>query len=231
MDAISIKSDISNFLEDKLKLKMSEEKTLITNSSNKARFLGFDITVNRRTDTIKNKNGVSARYFCNKVRLLMPRDKWQKKLVEYNALKINKGPNGKEIWEPIRRGYLKDKPNLEILKQYNSEIVGLYNYYSIAENASTMHRFKYVMEYSMYKTFAAKYESTVRKIRRKFNFNGRFAIRYTSKKGSNILSFYNGGFKRKNFATKDKYIDKIPTYGKYSIPKSLISRILSDRCE
>lgn len=231
MDAISIKSDISNFLEDKLKLKMSEEKTLITNSSNKARFLGFDITVNRRTDTIKNKNGVSARYFCNKVRLLMPRDKWQKKLVEYNALKINKGPNGKEIWEPIRRGYLKDKPNLEILKQYNSEIVGLYNYYSIAENASTMHRFKYVMEYSMYKTFAAKYESTVRKIRRKFNFNGRFAIRYTSKKGSNILSFYNGGFKRKNFATKDKYIDKISTYGKYSIPKSLISRILSDRCE
>lgn len=231
MDATSIKLDISNFLENKLKLKLSEEKTLITNSSNKARFLGFDIMVDRRTNTIKNKNGVAARYFYNRVKLIMPRDKWQKKLVEYKALKINKGPNGKEIWEPIRRGYLKDKPNIEILKQYNSEIVGLYNYYSIASNVSMLHRFKYVMEYSMYKTFAAKYESTVRKIRRKFNCNGKFAIRYTSKKGYKTIHFYNGGFRRKHFATKDKDIDKIPTYGRYSIPKSLISRLLSNRCE
>lgn len=231
MDAISIKLDISNFLENKLKLKMSEEKTLITNSRNNARFLGFDITVDRRTNTIKNKNGVCARYFYNRVKLIMPKDKWQKKLIEYKALKINNGPNNKEIWEPSRRGYLKDKPDIEILKQYNSEIVGLYNYYRIANNASTLHRFKYVMEYSMYKTFAAKYKSTIRKIRRKFNYNGKFAIRYTSKKGSNILPFYNGGFKRKNFASKDKDIDRMPTYGKYSIPKSLISRLLSNRCE
>lgn len=231
MDAISIKSDISNFLEEKLKLKMSEEKTLITHSSNNARFLGFDITVDRRTNTIKNKNGANIRCFYGRVRLIMPRDKLQNKLLEYKALKINKGPNNKEVWEPIRRGYLKDKPDIDILRQYNSKIVGLYNYYRIANNASTMHRFKYVMEYSMYKTFAAKYESTVRKIRRKFNLNGKFAIKYTSKKSTNILPFYNGGFKRKNFATKDKDIDKIPIYGKYSIPKSLISRMLSDRCE
>jgi len=103
-------------------------------------------------------------------------------LVEYKALKINKDSNGKEIWEPIRRGYLKNKLDIEILNQYNSEIVGLYNYYRIANNVSLLHRFKYVMEYSIYKTFAAKYKSTVRKIRRKFNSNGKFAVRYTSKK-------------------------------------------------
>ncbi|WP_155242026.1 group II intron reverse transcriptase/maturase [Clostridium pasteurianum] len=231
VDAISIKLDISNFLENKLKLKMSEEKTLITNSSNKARFLGFDITVDRRTNTIKNKKGVIGRYFYNRVKLIMPRDKWQKKLMDYKALKINKDANGKEIWEPIRRGYLKDMPDIEILKQYNSEIVGLYNYYSIANNASMVHRFKYVMEYSMYKTFAAKYESSVHKIRKKFNCNGKFAIRYISKKGYNILPFYNGGFKRKNFATKDKGIDKVPTYEKYFTPRSLISRLLKNKCE
>ncbi len=126
------------------------KKTLITSSSNKARFLGFDITVDRRTNTIKNKNGVVSRYFYNRVKLIMPRDKWQKKLVEYKALKIDKDHNGKEVWEPIHRGYLKDKPNIEILKQYNSEIVGLYNYYNrIANNVSMLHRFKYAMEYSM----------------------------------------------------------------------------------
>ena len=230
-DAISIKLAISNFLENELKLKLSEEKTLITNSSKKARFLGFDITVDRRTNTKKNINGAVVRSFCNSVKLIMPREKWQKKLMDYKALKINKGTNGKEIWEPIRRGYLKDKPDIEILKQYNSEIVGLYNYYSIATNASMVHRFKYVMEYSMYKTFAAKYESTIGKIKTKFNYNGKFAIRYLTKKGLTILPFYNGGFKRKNFATKDKDIDKLPTYGKYFTPKSLISRLLKNRCE
>ncbi|MBW9146571.1 hypothetical protein KTC92_07400 [Clostridium sp. CM027] len=33
----------------------------------------------------------------------------------------------------------------------------------------------------MYKVFAAKYESTVHKIRRKYNLNGRFVIMYSSK--------------------------------------------------
>lgn len=230
-DTITIKSEISNFLEHSLKLKMSEEKTLITNSRKTARFLGFDIMVDRRTNTIRNKKGVISRYFYNKVKLIMPRDKWQKKLMEYKALKIKKNPTGKEIWEPIHRGYLKNNSDIEILKQYNSEIVGLYNYYRIANNVSMLHRFKYVMEYSMYKTFAAKYKSTVRKIRKKYNYKGKFAIRYTTKKGLKLLPFYNGGFKRKNFASKDKDIDKLHIYGKYPTPKSLIIRLLSNRCE
>ena len=46
-------------------------ETLITNSSKKAGFLGFDINVDRRTNTIRNKNGVIGRYFCKRVKLIM----------------------------------------------------------------------------------------------------------------------------------------------------------------
>lgn len=207
-DATSIKLDISNFLENKLKLKLSEEKTLITNSRKKARFLGFDITVDRSTNTSKNKNGDIGRHFHNKVKLIMPRDKWQKKLMDYKTLKINKDAKGKEIWEPIRRAYMKDLPDIEILKQYNSEIVGLYNYYSIANNASMVHRFKYVMEYSMYKTFAAKYDSSVRKIRKKFNYNGKFAIRYLSKKVARFFLSITVDLKEKTLLLKINILTK-----------------------
>ena len=44
-DAEKIKSDIGRFFEETLKLELSVEKTLITNSDDKARFLGYDVTV------------------------------------------------------------------------------------------------------------------------------------------------------------------------------------------
>ena len=55
---------------------------------------------------------------------------------------------------------MKDNDDLEILRTYNSEIRGFYNYYSIANNSSIINSFKYIMEYSMYKTYATKYRTT-----------------------------------------------------------------------
>lgn len=42
-DAMTIKSDIKDFISDKLKLELSDEKTLITHSETPAKFLGFHI--------------------------------------------------------------------------------------------------------------------------------------------------------------------------------------------
>ena len=38
----------------------------------------------------------------------------------------------------------------------NAEIGGFTNYYSIANNSSHLNSFKYIMQYSMYKTFCKK---------------------------------------------------------------------------
>lgn len=51
-DCIAIKAELADFLSNELKLTLSEEKTLITHSSNKALFLGYNISV-RRDNTIK----------------------------------------------------------------------------------------------------------------------------------------------------------------------------------
>ncbi|MHC9416922.1 group II intron reverse transcriptase/maturase, partial [Clostridium perfringens] len=62
--------------------------------------------------------------------------------------------------------------DLEILNIYKSQIRGLYNYYRLANNVSVLHKFYYHMKYSMYKTYAHKYKSTINKITNRFCKNG-----------------------------------------------------------
>ena len=104
---------------------------------------------------------------------------------------------------------------MEILRQYNAEIRGLYNYYKIANNATTLDSFGYMMKYSMYKTLAAKYHTKVRKIREKYRIGKDFGIRYETKSGWKTALFYNEGFRRqKEIATGEL----IPSLKAISVP-------------
>jgi hypothetical protein len=91
----------------------------------------------------------------------------QRKLVELKAMEI-KVQNGTEIWKPVHRGELVGRTDLSILDQFNGEIRGFCNYYSIANNRSKLHKFRYIMEYSFYKTLACKYRTSKRKIIAKY---------------------------------------------------------------
>ena len=57
-DCLEIKRRLAEFISNRLRMELSEEKTLVTHSSQCARFLGYDIRV-RRSGTIKRGgNGV-----------------------------------------------------------------------------------------------------------------------------------------------------------------------------
>lgn len=163
-DAEKIKADIKAFLMGTLKLEMSEEKTKITHSSDFAHFLGYDICVSRSNAIKYNEQGVAKREFSGRIMLYVPKEKWMGKLLEYHTFKIKLDENGKEKWKTIHRGKLVNHPDIEIITRFNAEIRGLYNYYRLANNVSVLNKFAYIMEYSMYKTFACKYRSTVKKI-------------------------------------------------------------------
>ena len=94
-DAQRIKEDIKSFLESKLKLELSEEKTLITQSEKSAKFLGYEIYVRKSNLTKRNKVGHIRRAFNKKVYLKLTTDVMKKKFLEYGALEI-KTHNGKE---------------------------------------------------------------------------------------------------------------------------------------
>ena len=57
----------------------------------------------------------------------------------------------------------------DILAQYNAEIRGLYNYYSLAANVSKeCASFAFIMKMSMFKTLGWKLNTSARKVRQKY---------------------------------------------------------------
>lgn len=228
-EAEAIKQDIKKFLAERLSLELSDEKTLITHGRKAAKFLGFEIYIRKSALTKRNKAGKLTRPFNNKVYLKMPNEVIRKKLLDNDALQI-KVHNGKEIYKPKHRTYPINNDDLEILERYNAEIRGIYNFYSIANNCHTLHLFKYIMEYSMYKTFAAKYRSTVVQICKRYKKDGVFTVSYENRKGKTLTrQFYHDGFKRK----KQEYglcYDNLPAPYYYT-NTSLIDRLKAKRCE
>jgi len=230
-DAEQVKTDVKRFLQDRLKLTLSEEKTKVTHSSEMVRYLGYDITISRSKDTKRDKQGVLRRLWSGVVQLYLPKDKWIAKLHEYNAFKIVKDESGKEKWKPVHRGFLMHKPKEDIISKYNSEIRGIYNYYRLAKNVSVLNKFFFIMSGSLYKTFAAKFNTSVRKIIDQYTIDGVFGVEYKTKAGTKRCELYHDGFHHKPEAIASADVDILPQYRCYDKPNSLAGRLKKGVCE
>lgn len=230
-DAEQIKWDVGKFLKDKLDLEMSDTKTKVTHTGDRARFLGYDITVSRSQDLKKSASGYKIRSNTGVVKLLVPREKWVEKLLEYKAIKIKINENGKERFVALHRGKLVNQKDIEILTKYNAEVRGLYNYYAIANDSFKIGKFANVMKYSMYKTFACKYKTNVNEIKRRYCVGDLFTLDYDTKAGRKTTTFYRDGFKRKEIATKFDNVSELPQYSKYAKVNTLKQRVERHTCE
>lgn len=229
-DSKQIKENIKKFLGEKLLLELSDEKTLITHTETPAKFLGYEVSVRKSNDAKRDAIGKLKRVYNKRVVLNISMDVMKSKLLYYNVLLL-KHHNGHEVWKPQTRSRLINNDDLEILARFNSEIMGLYNFYSAANNCSKLHSFKYIMEYSMYKTFAAKYKTTVRKILRQYKQDKDFTVFYTNKSGEKKARvFYNKGFKRKKNAITFN-VDTLPDTGYTMGTTGLIDRLQARKCE
>ena len=226
----TIKADITQFMREQLKLELSDEKTLITHAQDKAKFLGYEIFI-RKSDAVKrNKDGVLKRDFNGAVVLTLNSAVIQKKLTEYNALEV-RNIDGKDIWWSKPRRYMTPMKPEDILAQYNAEIRGLYNYYSLATNVSKeCASFAFIMKMSMFKTLGWKLNTSARKVRQKYQKDKDFVIPYNDAKGKQKYRvFYNEGFKKRN-AQFDVDYDKLPQTMYVPYP-SLVERLKDGRCE
>ena len=226
----TIKADITQFMREQLKLELSDEKTLITHAQDKAKFLGYEIFI-RKSDAVKrNKDGVLKRDFNGAVVLTLNSAVIQKKLTEYNVLEV-RNIDGKDIWWSKPRRYMTPMKSEEILAQYNAEIRGLYNYYSLATNVSKeCASFAFIMKMSMFKTLGWKLNTSARKVRQKYQKDKDFVIPYNDAKGKQKYRvFYNEGFKKRN-AQFDVDYDKLPQTMYVPYP-SLVERLKDGRCE
>ena len=228
-EAQRIKEDIKSFLSASLALELSEEKTLITHTGKSAKFLGYEITVTRNNHQRRDVQGRLRRTYGKRVRLNVSMATLRDKLLEYGAMEI-KLRNGKEIWKPKCRSGLIFNDDLEILDRYNRETVGFCNYYLIANNCVVLHNFRYIMEYSMYKTFAGKYRSTVRKINKKYRLNKLFTVKYEQQGVIKSRTFYKTSFKRRTTAFNGSC--DIEPYSIADVSRTnLTDRLKAEKCE
>jgi group II intron reverse transcriptase/maturase len=230
-DSLRIKEDLACFLAEKLKLTLSPAKTLITHATKPAKFLGYHVHVRKCRHGKRSKaTGALKRAYNGKVVLTMPTATVRKRLLDYQAMKLVKR-NGTEKWKPTGRPKLLNNDDLEILNCYNAEIRGFANYYSIANNASSLHNFRYIMEYSMYKTFGRKYRCSIGKVRAKYRYKKDFAITYYNGKGEQKRNiFAKNSFKRK-LLVKSQGVEMLPETAYITARTSLIDRLKARCCE
>ena len=229
-DCEKIKADITDYMRENLHLELSPEKTLITHAQERAKFLGYDITVRTSERMSRTRNGIMQRNHRGKVHLLLNSETVRKALEKHDAVQYT-NVDGKTVWRPKSRSKLMAMKPHEILERFNSEIRGFYNYYCIANNCSGQcSSFAYIMEYSLCKTLAQKLNSTKTRIKRKYTNNGRFSIAHRAKDGSMKESvLYNQGFAR-----KAKGYDVQPSLeesGEYLPATTLVNRLKSGKCE
>jgi Reverse transcriptase (RNA-dependent DNA polymerase)/Type II intron maturase/AI2M/AI1M-like, HNH endonuclease len=158
-EAEEIKQRLRAFLQEELKLELSEEKTLLTHTRDSAAtFLGYEITIRHsNTKHTLDRNGYRGRSINGDIGLKVPQQVVKEKCKRYRR-------NGK----PIHRAELLNESDYTILATYQLEYRGIVNYYRMAFNLHTLQKLKWVMEQSLTKTLAAKHKLSVRKVYQKY---------------------------------------------------------------
>ena len=227
-ECLWIKNRIAEFLGETLRMKLSEEKTLITHSSHQARFLGYDVHVRREAKvkrTCKMKH--SKRTLSNMTELTVPLKDKIHKFIFTKGIAIQKADGS---LFPVHRPSLLSLSDLEIVTVYNAELRGICNYYSLAANFSKLIYLAYLMEYSCLKTLAAKHRSSIGKIRSKFkDGNGNWGIPYETKQGVKRCKFADYSVCQKAANPTDA-ISIAAILARYSI-NTLENRIKAHICE
>ena len=229
-ECVGIKANIARFMSEELNLELSDEKTLITHAQHAAKFLGYEVSIRKSQALRHNRNGVLRRPFNGRIVLRVANEVVKKKLLDYDAISVGQ-VNGKEVWKPKSRSYMIGMKPEDIMAQYNAEIRGFYNYYSIANNISYLgNSFGFNMEYSMFKTIAQKQNSTLAQTIKKLRKGKNFIVSYVDGKGQKRTRvFYNEGFKRKTAKGHTQY-DNLPNTNISPYP-SLIERLKTEVCE
>ncbi len=224
-EAKDIKKEVKTFLKDEIGLTLSDDKTKITNATHeKARFLNYEIFTEKST-TRPRINGT--------IRLDLPHDvfiKWKRKYTK----------KGKAYHSP----YYMELSDYMIIRAYNAEFQGLYQYYIMAQNVSSkLYQLKSYVMTSAAKTLASKHKLSVNKICEKYKRTGSNGVKAliveVNRKDKPPLVATLGDFQIKwvKFPSKkDKpYNDEIRGIkvldDKKSVRSDLLTRLMNNTCE
>ena len=223
-EAAEIKQHLKAFLQEQLKLELSEEKTLITHASTQpARFLGYELMVQYRDD---KRDHTDRRCINGHVGLRIPG-----KVIENKcALYMQRGKSH-------HRAELLNDDDFSIIAHYQSEYRGFVQYYLLAQNVSWLWKLHWVMRASLLKTLAHKHRSSVSKMARKYRAmietpHGQMKCleKVVLREGKKPLVARFGGIplRRQTLVT---LTDQLVPLQKRPARNELLKRLLADTCE
>jgi group II intron reverse transcriptase/maturase len=155
-EALDIKRQIAAFLRDRLKLELSDKKTLVSHARDEtAKFLGYEVHVLHADDQHDQRG---QRCINGSVGLRVPLKVRKAHCAPYMRA-------GKPTHLPQRMS----DAAYSIVAQYQAEYRGVVQYYRLAYNLHTLGFYRRVMELSLAKTLARKEKTTCQKVYRQYH--------------------------------------------------------------
>jgi group II intron reverse transcriptase/maturase len=223
VEAERIKDELKRFLSDKLRLELSEEKTLITHAvSEAARFLGYEIVVHH-CDTRKDHKG--QRSINGGIGLRLPLDVVKAKCALYM-----------EGGKSIPRTQLINDSDYSIISLYQGEYRGIVQYYLLADNVAWLSRLQWRMQVSLLKTLARKHRTRVKEMKRRYSDRVLtehgprkcIAVRYPREGKKPLVARFGGIPLRRQYKAD---IKDLTTERPAPWRNEIIKRLLADECE
>jgi len=221
-EAREIKEKLKEFLQNQLKLELSEEKTLITHArSEMAKFLGYEIVAQhddtKHTNNRRSINGI--------IELRIPVRFIEEKCATYTK-------RGK----PIHRPELENEEDFTIVYNYQSCYRGYVQFYKLATNIGWLNRLRWIMETSLLKTLAHKHKINVNKVAKRYKKQIKLpqglkkCIEVTVvRKGKGPLRTYFGGIPL--IRDSKAIIKDLSTARRRPTRSELVKRLCADICE
>lgn len=154
-EARTIKQQLTLFLREELDLDLSQDKTLITHArTEKALFLGYEIHSLHADDKHDYRK---QRCINGAIGFRVPKAVIQKHCAKY----MRRG----KPWHLMQR--TNDSP-YSMVAQYQTEYVGVVQYYRLAYNLHQLSHLKWVMETSLVRTLVKKLKISKAKVYRKY---------------------------------------------------------------
>ena len=224
-DAKEIMNSITTFLKQDLHFEVSEEKTGIKRATRNIEFLGYRITIRQSHRVVKVKRDNTwhkKRTLRGHVFLSIP---------EYKIVNFAKEHDyGVYLTKKaMHRPYLNRSSEVEIITMYNSEMRGLANYYSLANNVKyELGQLEHLALRSLIKTLANRRKTKMSTIFERLKQGNEWILKYKVNDVWKELKI----FQIKHMSKLPNGIDDIPqTAYLYNRGTELIQRMNARLCE
>lgn len=229
-EAAQIRDQIRHFLETKLHLTMSVEKTLITHArTHHAHFLGYAIStyhVNDKLSVSPDRGGYKRRSADGRIRLGIPYGRIDEFAREFQR-------RGK----PFHDSRLIDCSDAHIIAIFQARFRGVAEYYKYAVDRYRLGKLKYTMEQALVKTLARKYQCTARQIYARYHglqtVNGKTykTLQVAIPTSSGTRTIYWGAIPLTYVKQGLEPLRDSISYAYHYVYSDLIQRLQADTCE